>query len=339
MLLAAAAAASTGTARAQAPGGPAYADPEHDHGRKILEDAYVAEYQTRNSIYQSAPLTHIVPSFKTVTLALAADRYDVRLVDDHFGNARPFPNAEQRLNLTGHKFAPYIAVSLQRIGLGFGAETGTKSLRYSLVDKTVPDATGPLTRSQKSDMTYNAVGVYAYLLPYATTGQRAVIASVVLGAKSYNVTHQVTPTAAPVTAATAAQDDQAARKFRYNIAEYELGCLVELRLLKNFSLIPWVDYTYIDIRDPITQADNALKASGTSANYQDTQVAPILKGDTMMFWRARPRVDFGLDLVARTHGFAVHLGELFGALIASRDTDLITDKSYYLSFSFDLKGE
>ncbi len=274
--------------------------------RPELEDQYYEQYGQRTTLYQSAPVTHVVPSFKTVTLALAADRYDVKV--ENRGS----------LQLTGYRAAPYVAVSLKRIGLGFSAETGEKHLVYE-------DGSTSFARTQRSDIDYKAIGVYAYWLPFETKGEQSFTASTVVGAKDYNVTHQISPLNGP------GESDQGRAKYRYNLNEFMLGGLVEFRLLKLFSLMPWADYTYLDAHDPLAQADDDRE--------HRYGVAGTLKGDTKVFWQSRPRLDFGLDLILKTNGFALHLGQAFAFLLNSRTQDGITDKTLSVSVSLDLKGE
>lgn len=289
--------------------------PQHDRNREALENLYIEEYSGRGPLYQSAPVTHVVPSLKTVTLALAVDRYNVEVSD-----ATATDGSTDSLALSGYRAAPYIAVSLKRLGLGFSAETGERHAAYKVLYN------GTATqRVQQSDVDYKAIGVYMYLLPFETKGERSISASLVFGAKDYNVTHKITPVNSP-TDPTAGQV-----KFRYNMNEFMAGTLVEFRLLKFFALQPWLDYSYMDAHDPLTQASDA---SG-----QRTSVAGTLEGDANMFWLSRPRLDFGLDMVVKTHGFAVHLGQAFGFLLSQRDNDQIIDKTLSLSVSQDLKGD
>lgn len=284
---------------------PAHADGVNDP-RQDLEDAYYEEYGQHGSLYQSAPVTHVVPSFKTVTLALAADRYNVTVAN------------HGSLKLSGYRAAPYVAVSLKRIGLGFSAETGEKHLLYT-------DSSVLYPRVQHSDADYKAIGVYAYWLPFETRGEQSFTASTVIGAKDYNVTHKVTPLNDP------GSPDQGREKFRYNLDEFMVGALVEFRLLKLFSLVPWTVYTYLDTRDPLAQA------ADVKTNYYG--VGDILKGDTKVLWQSNPKLDFGLDLLLKVRGFALHLGEAFGILVANQSNDQIIDKTMSLSVSLDLKGD
>jgi hypothetical protein len=301
--------------------------------RGVLESLYVSDYESSNALYESAPVTHVVPSFKTVTFALAAQSYDVAVTESGFAGSPPrsIATPEQRLDLTGYSLAPYLAISLERIGLGFGVESGARAVDYKLYDRNNPDTAVTGGLRQRSEHDYRAVGIYLYLLPYESRGDRPLIASMVVGAKDYNVKAKISPSIDP------ARFDGRYASFRYSVTEYELGFLFELRLLKKFSLVPWVDYTYVDVHDSVSQADEILSDPGSSSDL--ASAAAALKGDSFVLWRARPRVDVGLDLVVRVAGFAVHLGELFGYVIDQQGSDAITDNGYYVSVSFDMKGQ
>lgn len=308
---------------------------EHARTRGRLEQAYVDELSRHAGIYQSAPITHVVPSFKTVTFALAGTKYDVLGKN----NAADFSGrsliSEQTLHVTGYSVAPYVAVSLKKIGLGFSAEVGKRRADYALWS----GKTGTLDtaeQTQRSDMEHRAVGVYGYFLPFASEGERKVILSTMIGVKTANVTHLVSP----INWAGSAQYSPAMtalEKFRYNVTEYEFGTLLEYRLLKKFSLMPWADYTYVDVHDPVAQADDILKKQ--EANQVSASTAACLKGDAYIFWRARPRLDFGLDFALHLFGVAFHLGDVFGAMVNKHDSDVIKNSTLYVSLSTDMRGE
>ncbi len=267
-----------------------------DRSRSQLTGLLLDEAQSRDVLYQSAPVTHIVPSSKTVTIAMMADRFD-----------QTATSRSQELALTGFRAAPYVAVSLKRLALGFSAETGEKHLHYAT-------SSGGYRRAQFSDMDYKAVGVHAYFIPLETKGSQSVTASLVAGARDYNVNHRVTPTGDPD------QIEDTPSKYRYNVTDFQFGSVVDLRLLKFFSIVPWVDYVWTDLHDPES-------SGGTVAE------------DAELFFRARPRLDLGLDLVLRVRNVALHIGEAFGFVLNGRGSDSIEDNGFSLSFSVDLEGE
>lgn len=306
-------------------------DPEHQASRAKLEDVFLDTFQNSNDIFQSAPVTHVVPSLKTVTLAMAAEKYliDARLdtFNDGYLSGR---RAEQRLALNGYKLSPYVAVSLKKIGLGFSAETGAKNILFRIGNRDNFAQTVDFAQRQFSEMTYKGVGAYFYMIPY---GADAITMSVVLGGKNYDVAHKVSPIG------TTDEALSGVKKYRYSVAEYELGTSIDFRILKNFSMMPWVDYTYVDIHDPIQQADSVLSSGSGPSTDPEVSRAECLKGDAQMFWRARPRAVVGLDLVVRISGFAVHVGDVLGAIANSDGSDQVSDDSYYISLSLDVKGD
>jgi hypothetical protein len=299
--------------------------------KDLLEESYLNQYQKRSPIYQSAPVTHIVPSLKTITFALAAYKYDVKIKDDDFDDkALESSRAEHKLTLSGHAFSPYVAVSLEKIGLGFSGETGSKNTEYKRYNKDDHDAKPSYYRHQKSDMEYTAIGVYAYLLPYQQKGKNPITASMMMGVKNHNVRHETTPEM------TNEIRDDDFKKYRYNVTTYQVGGLVDFQLLRKFSLIPWAEYVWIDAHDPIGQADDILKKKSTSTI--DKASARNLKAESHMFWLDRPKLEIGLDLVLRLGGFALHIGDLMGMVISPIGTEAITDNTIYISISNDMKG-
>src|SRR5690606_8403111 len=91
-----------------------------------LIDVYLEDARSQPPLYQTAPVTHFVPSPKTVTYAI-----DARLIDTEVTTGRPYPSAPVgTLKLEGYSVAPYVALSLKRTGLGFGVEAGRRSLTH-----------------------------------------------------------------------------------------------------------------------------------------------------------------------------------------------------------------
>lgn len=306
---------------ARAEGGTSSAEQgQYDRSRRVLDQEYIDYSSSNDVVYESAPVTHVVPSFKTITLSLAGG-----YLDSTVNGPRANGNTEHELKMDGYRFAPYLAVSLKRIGLGFSAEAGKRTLDYKL-------GPGLGTQKQRSEVDYRAIGIYAYLLPFDSGGEQPVIASLVLGAKDYNVNHKATG----LIDVNESFDARAA-KYRYNVTDYEIGALIDWRLMKRFSIVPWVDYVYSDIHDPVRQADEQLE--GTSSSGAKRDAAAFLKGDAKLLWQSHPRLDFGLDLVARLGSFALHLGDVFGLILNQNRPDTITDHSYVLHVSFDMQGE
>jgi len=287
-----------------------------DSGRDALADSALDQSRDNPSLYQSAPITHVIPAFNTITYAFEFAYKNVTVTPQNSSQSD-----NESLKLGGYTATPYLAVSLRYLGLGFSAEDGQRTAAYS-------DAYGgkfPTTVTQKSEADYTALGVYLYLIPFPET--TTITPTVIFGVKDYNVSHSVgyELTSSPNTSAASNQSQgPTSETFRYSVTTYEFGLNVGVQLLKRFMLIPWVDYTYVDTRE-------AQSMSNTSdTDYQD---------DLQLFWHADPAVRYGLDFAIKIDRFQIHLGSVFGALAPTgQSVPYIQDRSISLSLSIDQKG-
>jgi hypothetical protein len=273
--------------------------------RATLIDAYLKQTREQPPLYQSEPITHVVPQFNTVTYAL-----DARLVNVEVDDADSYE--DDSLKLKGYTAAPYLALSLKRFGLGFGVEAGHRTLTYA-------SGSDDHATEQTSTVDHRGVGVYGFVKAY---DGKILSATVIAGGKVLNVRHEVGPFVyGGNPEATSPADVQ-----HYSLNEYELGLNTGIRLLKSVQLVPWADYLYVD--------DRAERASLES--HDDYRRAAI-EEDLDVFFHAQPKLSYGLDLAVRLERFEVRLGGLFGALAGSSADD-VHDKTFSLSFSLDQKG-
>lgn len=277
---------------------------------KYIEDYYLNEVQSNGSLYKTSPVTHIVPSYKEITFALDAQYIDLTL--DGSGLERGRTN-DSEIDLSGYTFTPYVAISLKRIGLGFSAEAGNKIYEYR---------DGGSNSQQKSNLDYRAIGVYMYLLPFENT-PNWLTASVVLGAKNYNASHQVSNE----TSGTPGGRDYT--KYRYATQSYLAGTLLDFHFLKRFSIVPWLDYTYTSMGQLNEAAKD--KRQGSNGYYLQRQ------GE--IFWRGRPQTEVGIDLVCRFELLSIHLGDFLAPLAYQVDDSVIQNRSVQLSISTNMKGD
>lgn len=282
--------------------------------QKELEDYYLDDVQANGSLYKTSPVTHIVPTAKEITFALDAKRVDLKLDGDGIEDRRYGGRNDSEIDLDGYTFTPYVAISLKRVGLGFSAEAGKKNYDYQ---------DGSSTQTQKSTLDYRAIGIYAYLLPFANTPDW-LTTSVVLGAKSYTATHKVSNM---TNAEPSGRDWQT---YHYTTMSYLAGTLFDFHFLKRFSIVPWLDYTFTNISQ-IDAAAKDKKNAGSNGYY--------LSREGELFWRARPQTEYGIDLVVRFDLLSVHLGDFLAPLAYQADDSVIKNRSVQLSVSAEMKGD
>ncbi len=288
--------------------------------RKKLQDTWVTKQKTHHNLYETAPSTHVVPNFNTITYATRGEKIDATISPEDTENTA---YRTETLKLSGYTVAPHIAVSLKNFGLGVSAEAGQRRAIYSL------SQSDSYFSRQESYLDYRGLGLYLYwIIPQPI---KFVLPSLTLGNNSYSVKHKIS-TFGYDHAMISDNSDSSFKGFNYSVQRYDIGLSLGMKLLKNFTLAPWVNYDIVDTKDGVKQAD--------AAELYDSSHAAILYDDLELFWQSHNRLKYGLDFSVRLFGrVELHLGGLLGLIAATGfDTPAVTDKSVSLGVSFDQKG-
>jgi hypothetical protein len=277
--------------------------------RAEMVDHYITESKRYPSPFQSTPVSHVVPSFNTISYALSATKQDTTIGPP---NAQTLSQQTRPLlKLTGYTVAPYLSLSLKHIGLGFSVESGKREAVYK----------GNSQDERQSSLDYRGVGVFLYWIPLGKMF-RIATPTLILGGRNYTAkqSHQATYRYQD------GSDFLSKNDIRYSVPSYEGGLNIDIALLKSFSLIPWANYAYLDTKDAESQANKK-----DSKDYLDT--------DIQMFWKDRPGLRYGVDFAARLGSFQMRLGGIFGAIATKGITsERIEDNSYSLTLSFEQSG-
>lgn len=284
---------------------PAFA--EEQSQRAALADHYIDERKKNPSLFQGTPVSHVVPSFNTISYALAGGSIDTTVEPENQN-----PTYPSKLHLTGYEVAPYLSLSLRRIGLGFSVESGHKEAEFTNSYLTS-------TETRIGEVDYRGVGVFLYWIP---TGKLAklITPTLIFGGRNYTAKHshrgQYGTSGGPTSSIS------------YSVPNYEAGINLDVALAKALHVIPWGNYSYMD---------TASASSAASKLYSGE--ADFLNTDIELFWHDRPDLSYGIDFAARFGAVQVRLGGLLGMVAtAGQGSDRITDKSVRLAFSIEQKG-
>lgn len=279
--------------------------------RGALASEYLEASREHPPLYQGAPVTHLVPSFNTITYALALEHRDITVEPESLNPS----NRGDVLKLGGYGVSPYLALSLKHVGLGFSVDAGRKTAEY-----TRPSASAGGGETQESTLDYRAVGIYLYLIPVPS---KMVTTTIIVGGKSYTAKHRASATAQGRALSYGDFDTH-----NYSVPSYEVGLNVGVKLLKSFSVIPWVDYVHNDSRAAIEAAKK--KPFTSEQNVRD---------DVELFWHDKARVQYGLDFAVNLGPFEVRLGGLLGAVASvGAERENVQDDSLELAVSLEQKG-
>lgn len=285
-------------------------------GRTALSNSYADFKKDNFSILQGPPITHLVPNFNTITYAVAFEKQDtlVRPAADE----NQYSQQGESLHFTGYTFAPHLAISLKKVGIGFSIEN-SKHQSYYVRD----NGAGNLVE-QKSSVATSGIGLNLSFLPFEKLRKEYKLA-VIAGGKSLNVKHKWTNFQFD-----GLNEDVDNSSVTYTVLHYESGLNFTMKLLKNFSAIPWIDYS----QNNISAAKDAVQEGKT-----DPQMYEIFQEDVENFWNRDPRLRYGIDLSLRLLNLDIRLGSALGAIGHLNSTpDYIIDKSFSLSLSIDQQG-
>ncbi len=286
---------------------------EEQSERKNLIDHYVDESKKNDTFFASTPITHVVPSFNTISYALSAISYDTVISPEENPNI-PKSNAS-KLELSGYGVSPYLSISLKRIGLGFSVESGNRLAEYSGANSS------QYNDSRLASLTYRGVGAFVYWIPFGKLWNK-VNTTVILGGRNYTAKHEHVRTSF----IAGVETNKNLTSINYSVPSYESGLNFNIGLLKSFSMIPWGNYASVDT----TNATSQLRVDHYERDY--------IASDVELFWKDKPDLTYGLDFAAKLGPFQLRLGGLLGFLAAPAGSSQIIDESLSLAVSFEQKG-
>lgn len=286
---------------------------EEQSERKALIDHYVSESKKNETFFASTPVTHVVPSFNTISYALSAVSYDTVISPEE--NPWVRKSDASKLDLSGYGLSPYLSISLKRIGLGFSVESGNRQAEFTSANSS------QYNENRLAALTYRGVGAFIYWIPFGKLWNK-VNTTLILGGRNYTAKHEHTRTSFT----SGFETNRYTTSINYSVPSYEGGLNFNVSLLKSFSMIPWGNYASVDTTNAMSQI--------RSDNYERDYIA----SDVDLFWKDKPDLTYGLDFAAKLGPFQVRLGGLLGLLAAPAGSSQIDDQSLSLAISFEQKG-
>lgn len=287
-------------------------------GRDELQDAYGSQLSNSPSLFDSAPIYHIIPTENTITFAGEYKLIDATIAPPGTDISANREHLTERLDLSGWTASPYVAFSRRTFGFGFSGETGKRAAHYL---RTHTDNSG--YQEHLGTLTYSGIGLNVFWTPKVSALPKYAQATLIAGAKSLNAVEissgDLSDRFSPVTLT----------KYQYSVKSYDGGCNVSVNLVKRFTVIPWIDYA--------TNAfDTPAPATGATKSTTNDQT---VTDDARLFWDSDPSLRYGIDFAVDIFGVNLHIGGLIGILgTLNKGSDRIYDGSHALSLSFDTKG-
>ncbi|MDQ3232736.1 MAG: hypothetical protein M3Q07_13035 [Pseudobdellovibrionaceae bacterium] len=289
--------------------------------RTPIVDDFVEQRAKNPGLYQSPPITHIVPAHNTITYAGQFEEVNLKLMEKPEGLAKV--NEDNAVTVTGYKLEPHLALSLKTIAIGFSIE------RSKLAEEWVyTDSYNTYQRRQKSTLETSGLGLNLAFLPFPKLHKKLRLA-MILGGKSLNVKHGVSSIQSqngPVSI-----EDADMQSFRYTVNHYEAGLNLSWFVLKRFAIVPWLDYATYDIA--------GAQAIFNADKYSSGELKSVMENDLNLFFLSYPKFRYGLDFSVQVIGLDVRIGGLLGTLAnLNKSVDYIEDDSITISVSIEQKG-
>jgi hypothetical protein len=276
--------------------------------RDTCSQEYVDFYTKSRPIYQSAPVSHVVPEFNTVTYSLEAKKLDALVAPES-----QVTNYSSELEVTGYRVTPYLALSLKRIGLGFSLDAGQTDIKFN-------QDYSSNSMAQKSQAVFRGLGIFSFL---KLIDSKIYDLTLIGGGRSINVKHIIEPYSTNYQT----NSYQRAETYHYTVNVYEVGISNDFHLLKSVVVNPWANYQKSD-------SSNALAQTPEGEINRD-----LMDQDTQIMWKSRRVIDYGIDLSLRIGRLELKLGGVLGALFTSNGTsETVKDKGTSVTLSFDHKG-
>jgi hypothetical protein len=293
---------------------------QSEASRKDMQDYYIDYQRGHRTIYQSVPVTQVVPSFNTITYAGLYESTEATVTELN-------GIEKEELKMTGYRAAPYLSIALKKFGLGFSGETGRRKLAY---DYSMEFRSRSQTSGQFSDVEHRGFGLYVYwIVPGVST--KNVKTTLTLGNNAYAVKHNFSDFTQNTTSSSLESGEL--QRSSYNLVKNDLGLNIGIKLLKKFTLIPWINYERMDTSEAQRKSDE-FAAAGQSSH------ATTLSNDVETLWHARSPTQYGIDFSIRIFDSTeIHLGGLLGQFAAlTPKADHVEDKSVTLTIAVDQKG-
>lgn len=280
--------------------------------RTELINQYQKHYTTNRPIYQSAPVTHVIPELNTITYVIDAKILNTEVTPESITGFSS--NSSSSLKVEGFKASPYLALSLKRLGLGFNMDSGQTTINYS-------EAYSSFAYSDISKVEYRGLAIFGFL---KVIDSKFYDLTLIAGGRTTNAKHVIGPVTNTVNSNTTVGSPTT---YRYALQTYEAGINNEFHLLKSVTVTPWANMVRTDTASAIAQIKQ-YDYNGSKMNE-----------DIIVFWKSQRTIDYGLDLAVRIKGLEVRLGGLMGTIFGSSgDSDTVKDSGYSLSLSLHTKG-
>lgn len=299
---------------------------------------FLKDHNSNSSkLFSSSPIYHITPERRTISLALSTDLLDTTIASDGTNILNGYDDdLDHFLRVSGWAASPLITISTKNFGFGFASENGKKRshyLRLESSEKSFVDTS--------SKLNYSGFAIFGYFIPKIRRVPNWIIPTLIAGYRSISAEQEY------MTPRFSQESNKIFTKYRYNIKKSHLGVNLGIRLARKFTIIPWYDFTNVQIgavksEDPdapeITSSQVRNPNTGIIEN-QNTPYVAIFLEDRKLFWEFEPERTYGLDFAIKFGQLDIHFGGILGSLAAaSHGADRIYNANYSLSASYSMKS-
>lgn len=273
-----------------------------------IDQHFIDERASNESLFKTLPGNHITPVNNRMifTLMMNSMNAEVR------GKSHDDQTEDDHLKVQSYSVAPYLALSGKYFGGGLSGEIGEGGSRYN---------SPSVGLKEQSLMRYHGLGVHMFYTPTEKTSRMRL--TFAAGTRVLSVNHR-----ARSEGITSKENSEAWEHQNYQVSRSQIGANLDLKLFKNFSLIPWVDHNYTYSNDLASKIDHQNQDERVQHSERYT-------GDNLIFWQPGSQWHYGLDAALRLDHFEFHFGNLVGAALnQGRGSNRIENRSFSLSVIF-----
>lgn len=309
--------------------------------REDFQSHFKSYLGENNSVLSGSPLYHITPETRTITFAGGFDILDTTIAGDQESIVNGVPSdLNHYLELTGWTASPLVSISTRNFGFGFTSENGARQAHY-----VRQASTGQAYEETYSELLYSGFGLFVYIIPKSRRIPRWIIPNIIIGYKVLSAEQKhMNPRLNDF-------DSTDLIKYRYDVTKVHIGVNVGIRIARKFTIIPWYDYTSVNLGEATSDDSSApsikpASSSGSNSTSNTTVAESALppyvtmfKSDRELFWNILPEKTYGLDLAVQLWRVDVHFGGILGALAStSKGSDRVYDNTYFLSASYSMRS-
>jgi hypothetical protein len=281
-------------------------------------------------LFSGAPLYHVVPARRNVTVGLSTDYLNARILGPDFKqHVLDTREKEHYLKLTGYEAAPFLSFATKRFAFAFSAEYGSMASEYLNDDPSYYSYS-----KHESKMRFSGNGIFISFIPDLNLLSNTLTPVLLLGGRRFTAEHTV------IGPTYEKGGEPIEYTYRYSAQKYHAGLSLNFRPLRKISISLWGEYTEVSYGDPDFIESSRYGSTINEDFFLEGDTFEVLLLDQKLFWERTPNTTYGLDMALLLGQLEVHLGGVLGTISnLAADSPRIIDHGLKASLSYSFKAK